>query len=62
MQNPMINLSCHMMSEIVFVALVFIRLILLSFENCDCLGTKPSELEIVILLWVFGKFVNVVSV
>lgn len=57
----MVNLSCHIVSDITFLILMIIRLILKSTENLDCLGTPPNGLEVVILSWVFARIVNEVS-
>lgn len=54
-RNPMVNLSCHMASEIMLDALLVIRLTMLSFEECDCLGKPPLNIEYVILVWFIAR-------
>uniref|UniRef100_F6SU74 Ion transport domain-containing protein n=1 Tax=Ciona intestinalis TaxID=7719 RepID=F6SU74_CIOIN len=55
LRNPMVNLSCHIASEISFLLLMIIRLILLTNAKCDCLGQKPGAVDYIVFVWVIAK-------
>ena len=58
----MINLSCQMASEITLDVLLLIRLVMLSYEDCDCLGTPPMTIEYVILIWFIARIFTEVCI
>ncbi|CAK8689185.1 unnamed protein product [Clavelina lepadiformis] len=63
LRNPVVNMSCHITSEIFFLLLMVLRLILLTTgdASCDCLGWPPSPLDYVVLVWVLARIVNVIK-
>lgn len=50
-----------MASEIGFLIMMDLRIILMSENTCDCLGMRPDALEWLILVWVLARIVNEVS-
>ena len=54
-KNPMVNLSCQMASEVTLDVLLVFRLAILSYEECDCLGTPPMTIEYVMLVWFIAR-------
>nr|CAB3267282.1 short transient receptor potential channel 5 [Phallusia mammillata] len=58
LRNPMVNLGCHMASEIMFVMLIDLRLIIMTYSKCDCLGMQPSAIEWLLFVWIIARFVD----
>jgi len=57
--NPIVNMTCHITSDILFVLFMIVRLILLTeYYKCDCLGTDIYPIDWVIWLWVVARIVN----
>ena len=55
-------MTCHIMSDLIFVMLMIVRLILLTeYYECDCLGTQIYPIDWVIWLWVLARIVNQVK-
>lgn len=58
LRNPIVNLSCHIMSDITFLALMVMRLILKTKATEDCLQEGFSSYDAIILSWILGRTVN----